>query len=131
MTEGNFFPTDQWWSNGPIWWEEETDGGFRNILRNYLGHTYRVRTVVVQVNSDTGDEYTIKWLDKRSGEQCVTVPASDGEYLSPPTAVGIDTLTDSFDIVVFGGDQNYAVTEFQAFEPPLHTILGGLETPTS
>jgi hypothetical protein len=121
LTDGNFFPTSQWWAYGPIWWEEETDGGFRNSLSIYLGGTYHIKTIVIQTTIN--DIYAVNWIDENTGWHTAAVPANDGESLSLPTAMEIDALTDQFDIVAYDGNANYAVTEFQAYTRSLDLIL--------
>jgi len=128
LTDGNFFPTSQWWSDGPIWWEEETDGGFQNALRIYLGGAYPIRTLVIQ--TAVNDIYAVNWIDENTGWHTAPVPANDGENLSLPTAMAIDALTDRFDIVAYDGDENYAVTEFQAYTRSLDLILRCIELRT-
>ena len=113
MSTEPFLPENTSWQDGTVWWDERYPASANNIIEIDLLGLYAISQFTLQ--ADNNDAYGISILD-RFGTWI---------YLGyfPPIIPGFGMTTRSatfpleasaFRIDAFGGDQFYAVSEFQA-----------------
>jgi len=126
LTDGVFFPVWHRWDTGPVWWDEDTDS-IQNFLRVYLGDTYVVKKLIIQV--DNNDDYIISWDDVIHGYMEVQVIPERNTGMAPPVLLEVDAITDAFTIehdTTGRGDALYSVSEFQAYLGSI--VIGNCDT---
>ena len=117
VTDGVFFEPGQNWTAGAVWWMEDVDS-IQNRLTIYLGGTFKVKKLIVQV--DNNDDYRVSWNDAITGMTSVIVSPTFIPFpggLAVPVELDVSAVTDEFIIehVAGGrGDGFYSVSEFQA-----------------
>jgi hypothetical protein len=117
VVDGVFFEPGQNWTAGSVWWREDVDT-LRNKLTIYLGKTFEITKLIVQV--DNNDDYRVSWNDDISGANSVIVSPTFIPFpggLAVPVEVDVSAVTDQFTIEHVGagrGDGFYSVSEFQA-----------------
>ena len=117
VADGVFMKPGQNWTAGAVWWREDVDS-ISNTLTVYLGGTYKIRKLIVQV--DNNDDYRVSWNDEVSGMTSVVVSPTFISFpggLSVPVEVKVRAVTDQFIIEHDPGgrgDGYYSVSEFQA-----------------
>lgn len=118
LTDSVFFPKGQVWDQGPIWWDENL-GTVQNSLTVFLGATYEVREIIIQV--DNNDDYLISWEDVNNGSMELVVIPGPSPGMDAPIAIKVDAVTDAFTIEHDPdgrGDGWYSVSEFRAIGVP-------------
>jgi hypothetical protein len=126
LTDGVFFPVWHRWDTGPVWWDEDTDS-IQNFLRVYLGDTYVIKKLIIQV--DNNDDYKISWEDVIHGYMEVQVIPQRNDGMAPPVVLEVDATTDAFTIehdTTGWGDDWYSVSEFQAYSGSI--VIGNCDT---
>ena len=116
LTDGVFFAKGHQWDQGPVWWDENEDK-VQNSLTVFLGHTYYVQRLIIQV--DNNDDYIISWQDAEQGYMEVKVIPDRHWGMDNPIVIEVEAITDAFKIehdVNGAGDGFYSVSEFQAME---------------
>ena len=118
VTDGTIFKSGQEWTAGAVWWEEATDT-IQNSVTIYLGDTYQIQRIIVQL--DNNDDYILSWDDMLSGPRSLVVSPTFIPFpggLATPVEIALNAMTDSFVIradVDGRSDGFFAIAEFQAF----------------
>lgn len=116
LADGVFFAKGHQWDQGPVWWDEGMDN-VQNSLTVFLGRTYYVQRLIIQV--DNNDDYIISWQDVDKGYMEVQVIPNRHWGMDDPIVIEVEAITNAFKIehdVNGAGDGLYSVSEFKAME---------------
>ena len=125
VVDGLFLPEQTYWQTG-VWWNGLTP----NIVIN-LGGLYQINSLTGQ--ADDNDTYRVSYWDfgTSSWQTAWDVPQiySYGLVTRGPYSLPTPITTDELKFEATGGDNNYAVSEIQAFGsqvpvPPSLLLLG-------
>jgi len=122
LTDGVFFAKGHQWDQGPVWWDEDMDK-VQNSLSVFLGRTYYVQKLIIQV--DNNDDYIISWQDMDQGYMEVQVIPNRHWGMDDPIVIEVEAITDAFKIehdVNGAGDGLYSVSEFKAMVVTLDPV---------
>ncbi|MEA1903725.1 MAG: hypothetical protein U9N56_09390 [Actinomycetota bacterium] len=125
ISDGRFFPRDQQWDEGPIWWD--SSDGVDRWIEITLGGTYLIDSVAVQ--TDNNDAYLLSYRDHDTGEWetmwSIPMGCCFGMQTHPnPDEAGarmalyIPITTDMLRFEAVFGDDMYSVSEVQVFGEP-------------
>lgn len=115
LTDEVLFEKGHQWNQGTIWWDEDKDKK-QNFLKIFLGDTFEIKKLVIQV--DNNDDYLISWKDKLKGYQKIVITPNRHWGMDKAIEVEVEAITDTFKIehyVEGAGDGLYSVSEFKAF----------------
>ncbi len=90
LTDSVFFEKNHQWDQGPIWWQEDMDA-VQNSLTVFLGATYKIRELIIQV--DNNDNYLISWEDENLGSMVVPVVPELGYGMDTPIRIKVKAVT--------------------------------------
>jgi len=118
ITDGVYLPESTEWQDGSVWWDERNPGSANNVIEIDLGGAYRITKLSLQ--ADNNDRYQINYRDLYGNwhglgyfpDVCCFGMTTRNAGIAPLDATG-------FQIDAFGGDQFYAVSEFQAIGDPI------------
>ena len=114
--DGVFAPTSQQWNNGSFWWDQDPTVNAGEVTWTVqLNQAYTVNRFVVQ--ADDNDSYLVEYWDGANWLNAYTVAAVGGFGLQTRDSGKIGSITsDRFRFRATGGDNYYALSEFQAFQ---------------
>ncbi len=112
--DGSFQPEGTQWNNGSFWWDQDRSVAPDEVTFTItMNQTYTFSKFVMQ--ADDNDGYLMEYWDGANwqlGWDFGTQP-SFGLVTRPDANVTI--TTDRFRLRAYGGDQYYAISEFQGF----------------
>lgn len=113
ITDGVLAPESQQWNNGSFWWDQATMQGALYVTLQ-LAQSFTFDRLIVQ--ADDNDDYHVEYWNGSSWQTAFDANATGGWGLITRDSGALTPFTtDLFRLSATGGDQYYAISEFQAF----------------
>jgi len=113
--DGVFQPENQQWNNGSLWWDQDPSVNTSQVDQIVqLDQLYTVDHFTMQ--ADDNDSYRVEWWDGSAFQLAWNVAAVNTFGLVTRTSGPMEPITtDRFRLTAVGGDNYFAISEFQAF----------------
>jgi hypothetical protein len=113
LTDGVYLANGTAWQAGTIWWDERHPGSANNVLEIDLGGRFLIDFLAIQF--DNNDFYDIQIRDWAGNWSAfVTAEPTPDPGMATRSGPFVPFEATAFRIDARGGDQYYALSEFQA-----------------
>ncbi|MCW6532024.1 MULTISPECIES: PEPxxWA-CTERM sorting domain-containing protein [Sphingomonas] len=113
IVDGIFAPEQHQWNNDSFWWDQ-TQTVSPYYITIQLNHSFSFDRLVLQ--GDDNDNYLVEYWSGGAWHSAFTAAAVNSfGLITRDSGILPSFSTDRFRLSAFGGDQYYAISEFQAF----------------